>query len=226
MYDRVNIRSVIIVTSLAAVISVAAGGIGGVPMGTLLIRALLFSLLFALGTVLVNIIVDTYLPELKLSSAGPDETEGENEENRGQNVNIVMDDGEEGSPVSYGQEQVDGEEDDSLGDGEGYPSRESVPVSEPAAGSSAFAQDREKGGSKALPDIGVFSSLGDDEDEPEDLDDGESATTSNISSGSGSSRYSAMQTNDEEKIEYFQNNTTAEELAKGVRTMLKSDEKG
>ena len=226
MYDRVNIRSVIIVTSLAAVISVAAGGIGGVSMGTLLIRALLFSLLFALGTVLVNIIVDTFLPELKIRSAEPEVSEGESEENRGQNVNIVMDDGEERSPVSYGQEQVDGEENESLGDGEGYSSRENVPVSEPAAGSGSFGQDADKGGSKALPDIGVFSSLADDEEEPEDLDDGESATTSNISSGSGSSRYSAMQTNDEEKIDYFQNNTTPEELAKGVRTMLKSDEKG
>ena len=221
MYDRVNIKSVIIVTSLAAVISVAAGGIGGVPMGTLLIRALLFSLLFALGTALVNIIVDTFLPELKTGSAEERSSEGENEEIRGQNVDIVMDDGAEAAPVPFDNSEESGGEAPA---GEEAAARDENPVPVGESLSPAAADPDRKNGVE-LPDIGVFSSLAEDEEEAVEEVDSDDVTSSSVPARSNA-RYSGMQTNDEEKIEYFQNNTSAEELAKGVRTMLKSDEKG
>jgi hypothetical protein len=222
LYDKVNIKSVIIVTSLATVVSVAAGGIGGVTAGTLLIRALLFALLFAVGTALINIVVDTYLPELKTKADSRVDESAEGENERGQNVNIVMED-ENGPATMPGasEEQgvtASGSDTDrafSKGDAEGagpiqHTGIEGIPSS-----------------NGALPDIGVFSSNGDDDDDDNvsETIDSANATESPLVEGVRS-KFGSMQTNDEDKKEFFQNNTTAEELAKGVRTMLKSDEKG
>ncbi len=225
MYERVNMKSVIIVTSLAAVISVIAGGIGGVSTGTLLIRAVAFAVLFAVGTALINIVVDTYLPELKNSEPSPspgEEDTGEGDNARGRNVDIVMDDGEGMVPSGpdRGEDSLSG--DDDGGDMKSDSSyEESDGAFVPVSPEKSFSG---RGG--VLPDIGVFSSADEEEeDEPESLAAVEGGGDSGLDDRPRS-RYAAMQTTDEEKIDFFHNNTTAEELAKGVRTMLKSDEKG
>ncbi len=221
LFDKVNIKSVIIVTSLAAVLSVIAGGIGGVSTGTLLVRAALFSVVFGAGTVLVNLVVDAFLPELKgrpaeEESAGNEEETGEG--TTGQNINIVMDD-EAGESDGISREA-----------GELSVSPDSVDLAGEAAVSSEgddeftpVSPDQiARGG--ALPDIGAFSSVDDDEeDEAEDL---VSAEEEEPVSGGSRVRFSSVQASDDEKISFFQTNTSAEELAKGVRTMLKRDDKG
>ncbi|MDC7223104.1 MAG: hypothetical protein PQJ60_05140, partial [Spirochaetales bacterium] len=220
LYDKVNIKSVIIVTSLAAVISVAAGGIGGVSLGTLLIRALLFSLLFAVGTALVNIVVDTYLPELKAGQEVTMAEGGEEEGDRGRNVDIVMDDGEEAQDASSpngspAEGNIRPPEADS-----GAPSFISPGGSSEGAARPVEAVRTGSPGTE-LPDIGVFSSLTEEDEEDESI--ASIDATEAPSMGVTKARFAAMQTNDEDKKEFFQNNTTAEEMAKGVRTMLKSD---
>ncbi|MDC7220143.1 MAG: hypothetical protein PQJ59_09395 [Spirochaetales bacterium] len=214
----------IIVTSLAAAVSVAAGGIGGVSTGVLLMRALLFSLIFAVGTALINILVDTYLPELKNPVVEEADDNGDEDKERGQQVNIVMDDG--ASPAQQGEAREFSDSDIPPVQSESSP--QSAPASNftPSSVGAINTEGAGKGMSgSGLPDIGVFSSLAEDDEEQAEIAGGLDATETSQAAGA-KMRFAAMQTNDEDKKEFFQNNTTAEDMAKGVRTMLKSDEKG
>lgn len=226
MFDRVNIKAVVIVTSLAAIVSISAGGIGGVSMGTLLLRALASAILFGVGAVVVNILVDMFLPELLFpqSQEKTDEESGADSSERGQNIDIVMDDQpaamtvasslEDGSGVNRSPEEV-------LSPSSSQEYREGqdfTPTS--VSGNSNHQGD-------VLPDIGVFTESmedGDDEDQVDDIDS--SDATGSDESASVTSRFSSMQANNDDQIDFFQNNSNAEDMAKGVRTMLKRDEKG
>lgn len=214
MFDNVNIKAVIIVTAMAAILSVAAGGIGGVPMGILLLRALLFGILFGLGAIVINMLVSRFLPELTMAAYGESNDSDEAAAERGGNVDIVMGDETEDGVAQAVPVGPPG------GNGDG----EDVNLVEPENFQPAGPQTMTGGKPGALPDIGVFSTVEDDDEEggePSEMGDSEEPDTEFVRS-----RFADVQTNDSDKIEFFQNNTTAEELAKGVRTMLKSDEKG
>jgi len=60
----INWRIVIIFSVSAIILSILFGGIGGIPILEILLRTVIFTILFALIGIGVNIIIDKYLPEL------------------------------------------------------------------------------------------------------------------------------------------------------------------
>ncbi len=66
-----NPKAVLIAGVGATVIALLAGIIGGVAFGTLLLRAILGGLIFAVGAMAVQLLVRRFLPELIELSGGP-----------------------------------------------------------------------------------------------------------------------------------------------------------
>jgi hypothetical protein len=223
LFDRINIKAIILVMAFAAVLSIAVGGIGGVSMGPLLLRGLIFGLSFGIGAIIISMVVSRFLPELVVNTGVEQpEDDGETEE-RGKNVNIVMDDNNDAV------EDDEGDQPGKTADGVDIDSSQIAPEidSDSQGFQPASAQNlTEQGSSSHLPDIGAFAVEEEDDDDVDNESYGSADATEAPGAGMVKSRFSEMQTNDDDKKEFFQNNASAEDLAKGVRTMLKRDEKG
>jgi len=87
---RLNWRASAMAAGAAFVVSVLAGIVGGVPLGTLIVRALVGAAVFGAGAVATSLVIDRYLPDLKQSVAGSGEDAVE--QPPGSQVDIVVDD--------------------------------------------------------------------------------------------------------------------------------------
>ena len=94
MIDNINWKFVAATAIIAMAVSLLSGGLGGVPFGVLVIRAVIGALVFFVLAIGINLILGRYFPELwEDSSAESPETESlsETEGNApGDRVDIVL----------------------------------------------------------------------------------------------------------------------------------------
>jgi hypothetical protein len=86
---RFDWRASAIAAGAAFILSFLVGILGGVSFGALVLRAVLSALAFGAGAVVVSLIVDRYLPDLKQSLTAP---KTDAEAKPGSRVDIVVDD--------------------------------------------------------------------------------------------------------------------------------------
>ncbi len=102
MFKNVRIKFILASAFLAMILSLVSAGLGGVPLGAMILRCLLGGVFMGALALGLNLAVDRFLPEL-LGSSSTDE-EPVIEPAAGGRVDIVM---PEENPVSVGVEETD-----------------------------------------------------------------------------------------------------------------------
>lgn len=100
MLDEIRWKFVTVFSISAMALSMLSGGLSGIGLEVILIRALISGLVFALIAALLNVIVSRYFPEFFTS----EEMFSGDEESLGQHVDIMSDDEIDHSPVDYSKE--------------------------------------------------------------------------------------------------------------------------
>jgi hypothetical protein len=188
-----------VAASAAAVLVILIAALAGVPIGTIIIRALVGAVVFGAGTAGAILLIDRYLPEL----TNQDETQDAQSET-GKNVDILVEDEAESDedlrPPDADEELIEEVEeepahhDDSEEQGEPPTAEEDIEDIE--------GQDLDK-----LPDLGGFA------------ESFESERSSSGSSGAGSTSSMRSSSSDVDTGDH-----SAQEMAQALRTVLKREE--
>lgn len=235
--EWLNLRRIAIFASAAAALSVLLAGLSGAPLLTLLFRALLSALLFGGLTALASWVFYRFIPELFEDSTDSDETPAA----VGGNLNVVV-----GEDLSS-DEQEDFNESETQADQGDISARPAVssesgePVEPEESEDPEELEDSDQPKTKwnveqndfkegdKLPDIesfsGNFSSDRISGDGSSNAEEGSGSISEEKDLSEGPSSYmQGVNSSEDEARSYFTKNSTPEEMAKAVRTVVKRDE--
>lgn len=218
----IKVRTIALVASMAALLSILIAGINGVPLLRLLFRAFLSALLFGGISLGVAWLVHQFLPELTENREDGDD-EIEPEAALGSKLDI-KDDQEAASPEVQGaQNLVQAAQDEAEEDSDEPALQDEKPKIKPLAGEQP---DFQQGNS--LPDIESFSGDFSPDDIPGESNEprggSQSSAGSSSAGGFDSPGGASITSSDDQARSYFTEHSTPEEMAKAVRTVVKRDE--
>jgi len=221
--EWLKIRRIALFSCIAAVVSILSAGISGIPFLRIMFRAAISALAFGVFITGLFWLMHRFLPELFTETSSPESGE---EDQKGSRLDVVVEDDVSlpstpspqamdgnSSQAATGSEPQDrepkGEDDlDAMED-----KKEKPPVED-------VSDFKDPG---KLPDIESFSS----DFVPSEESGGESGTSENSDLTPDTeerSSYTTIRSSNDEARDYFTENSTPEEMAKAVRTVVKRDE--
>ncbi|MDA3850360.1 MAG: hypothetical protein PF447_03730 [Spirochaetaceae bacterium] len=215
--DSIKIRTLVLLSAMAAILSILAGGISGVPFLRIVLRSLISAGSFAVLAFGAAMLLQRFLPELFQDNR----TNEDQEDMVGGGIDIMMDDSssEDGAmPFNPGMTDNASQEDST----EEFQQEQKTPMSP-----TWQKKEEDFNNPQDLPDIESFAGEFDNgsdaaprEEHEESISQSEPLDAESPSSSHIHLRPSA----DEEAQDYFKSNSSPEEMAKAIRTVVKRDE--
>jgi len=227
--EWLNLRRIAIFSTLAAVVSILSAGISGVPFLALLLRAVISAAAFGVLIAAASWALYKFTPDL----FDPEGMEHQNEPVTGDQINVMVDDavqtlsdtGNRDSSAGTGPSVQVAGNGDTVNPADAEFAEEGTEKKKPVKWN-VEQEDFSEGGK--LPDIESFSSDFQSDEKSSDDDnfsDNEQSRSASISESPVSGGLSSGPVNsDDEARDYFTKNSSPEEMAKAVRTVVKRDE--
>lgn len=220
--EWLKIRRIAFFSCIAAVVSILSAGIGGISFLRIILRALISAVSFGVFMTGLFWLIHRFLPEMFSENESAEKYE---EETTGTKLNMVVEDDipmTSASPSSHGI-QPQSVDDAGKKDSENEEDMEVLEEKKSVATAEGIPDFNESG---KLPDIESFTSDFSESEESGEKDgkDGNAGQSDMSSLSDESSSYTSIRSSNDEARDYFKENSTPEEMAKAVRTVVKRDE--